>query len=154
MPSRRNTFRHYFGHHTFDWLIVQVSSCQTMCAWSSKYISPKRIFKYPLTNPHSQVLCGTLPISQIPSIPACIHYASCLLPLEQILQLAHPATQADAVPDKRTWRGERPLSQDTRPAGSRPWTAMDVLTSYADSKGWVTAKAGRPDTNRAGNACT
>jgi hypothetical protein len=33
------------------------------------------------------------------------------------------------------------------------WTAMDVLTAYADKKGWVTAKAGRPDVGRAGNAC-
>lgn len=32
------------------------------------------------------------------------------------------------------------------------WTAMDILTAYADSKGWVTAKAGRPDVHRAGNA--
>jgi hypothetical protein len=29
---------------------------------------------------------------------------------------------------------------------------MDILTAYADKKGWVTAKAGRPDVNRAGNA--
>jgi hypothetical protein len=29
---------------------------------------------------------------------------------------------------------------------------MDVLVAYANQKGWVTAKAGRPDTNRAGNA--
>lgn len=32
------------------------------------------------------------------------------------------------------------------------WTAMDIMTAYADRKGWVTAKAGRPDVNRAGNA--
>jgi hypothetical protein len=32
------------------------------------------------------------------------------------------------------------------------WTAMDVLTAYADKRGWVTAKAGRPDVGRAGNA--
>lgn len=31
---------------------------------------------------------------------------------------------------------------------------MDILTAYADKKGWVTAKAGRPDVNRAGNAST
>jgi len=33
---------------------------------------------------------------------------------------------------------------------------MDVLTAYAGAKNWVTAKAGRPDINRAGNAsgCT
>jgi len=29
---------------------------------------------------------------------------------------------------------------------------MDVLSAYATKKGWVTAKAGRPDANRAGNA--
>lgn len=29
---------------------------------------------------------------------------------------------------------------------------MDVLTAYADVKNWVTAKAARPDVNRAGNA--
>jgi hypothetical protein len=29
---------------------------------------------------------------------------------------------------------------------------MDVLTAYADKKGWVTAKAGRPDVGRAGNS--
>ena len=29
---------------------------------------------------------------------------------------------------------------------------MDILTAYADKKGWVTAKAGRPDVGRAGNA--
>ena len=29
---------------------------------------------------------------------------------------------------------------------------MDVLAAYAGKKGWVTAKAGRPDVNRAGNA--
>jgi hypothetical protein len=31
---------------------------------------------------------------------------------------------------------------------------MDILTAYAEKKGWVTAKAGRPDVNRAGNAST
>ncbi|KDQ29904.1 hypothetical protein PLEOSDRAFT_167693 [Pleurotus ostreatus PC15] len=31
------------------------------------------------------------------------------------------------------------------------WTALDILIAYAGSKGWVTAKAGRPDMNRAGN---
>lgn len=29
---------------------------------------------------------------------------------------------------------------------------MDILTAYANLKGWVTAKAGRPDIHRAGNA--
>jgi hypothetical protein len=29
---------------------------------------------------------------------------------------------------------------------------MDILTAFANYKGWVTAKAGRPDIHRAGNA--
>jgi hypothetical protein len=29
---------------------------------------------------------------------------------------------------------------------------MDILTAYAERNGWVTAKAGRPDVMRAGNA--
>ena len=29
---------------------------------------------------------------------------------------------------------------------------MDILVAFADIKGWVTAKAGRPDIHRAGNA--
>jgi 50S ribosome-binding GTPase len=151
VSCRRNTSRHYFGHHRFDLLIVQVLLCPTTCAWSSKYVLYKRPRPFS-DKPWVQVLCGILPISQIPSIPACIHYASRLLPLEQILRLTHPSNHTDDLPDKRTWRGERSLSQHTGPAGSRPWTAMDILTAYADSKGWVTAKAGRPDTNRAGNA--
>lgn len=32
------------------------------------------------------------------------------------------------------------------------WTGMDILTAYANYKGYTTAKAGRPDVNRAGNA--
>ncbi|KAF8573562.1 P-loop containing nucleoside triphosphate hydrolase protein [Ramaria rubella] len=99
-----------------------------------------------------QVLCGILPISQIPSIPSCLHYASRLLPLEQILHLSHPSDQADVPQDKRTWRGDRPVSRQTDNVGGINWTTMDLLTAYANSKGWVTAKAGRPDAHRAGNA--
>ncbi|KAF8514634.1 P-loop containing nucleoside triphosphate hydrolase protein [Hysterangium stoloniferum] len=97
-----------------------------------------------------QVLGGILPISQIPSIPSCIHYALCLLPLEQILHLTHPAETEALVEDKRTWRGNRTSKLETVDRGG--WTAMDVLVAYANQKGWVTAKAGRSDVNRAGNA--
>jgi hypothetical protein len=34
------------------------------------------------------------------------------------------------------------------------WTAMDILVAFASIRGWVTAKAGRPDIHRAGNAST
>ncbi|KAJ7446495.1 hypothetical protein B0H11DRAFT_2084984 [Mycena galericulata] len=100
-----------------------------------------------------QVLSGILPISRVSAIPSCIYHAAELLPLEKVYRLSHP-TQADAervgVEDKRTWRnGERPGGSQVK---EKPWTAMDVLIGYADAKGWVTAKAGRSDVHRAGNA--
>lgn len=101
-----------------------------------------------------QVLSGILPISKVSAIPACIHHALQLLPLERMFNLVHPTLSTPAAEDKRTWR--KPRTQD-QPGKLEPaWTAMDVLTAYADAKGWVTAKAGRPDVHRAGNAgaCT
>lgn len=97
-----------------------------------------------------QVLSGILPISRVSAVPACIHYAARLLPIERILKLAHPATQLAEPADKRTWRdGQRPEARKTKDIS---WTGMDILTAYADAKGWLTAKAGRQDINRAGNA--
>lgn len=98
-----------------------------------------------------QVLAGVLPISRVSAISACIHYAARLLPLEQVLRLQHPSINDPPTEDRRTWRdgterSGRPIAKDAE------WTAMDVLTAYAEKKGWVTAKAGRPDVNRAGNA--
>ena len=68
--------------------------------------------------------------------------------------LTHPALSTMAAEDKRTWREPRAQVQSEK---LEPvWTAMDVLIAYAGAKNWVTAKAGRPDVNRAGNAgmCT
>ncbi|KAG2022935.1 GTPase [Coprinopsis cinerea AmutBmut pab1-1] len=97
-----------------------------------------------------QVLSGILPISRVSAIPACIHYAAQLLPLERVLRLEHPSLSEPAAEDKRTWR------EGMRPSADKPekkrWTAMEILTAYANAKGWVTAKAGRPDVHRAGNA--
>lgn len=76
-----------------------------------------------------------------------------VLPLERILNLVHPLTKLERVEDKRTWRGERKTVDLSEPSKEPGWTAMDILTSYADAKGWITAKAGRPDVHRAGNAC-
>ncbi|RPD57034.1 P-loop containing nucleoside triphosphate hydrolase protein [Lentinus tigrinus ALCF2SS1-6] len=100
----------------------------------------------------TQVLSGILPISRVSAIPLCIYYAACLLPLEKILGLAHPSLASPPAADKRTWReGMRPHESQQQQKGP-VWTAMDILTAYANKKGWVTAKAGRPDVNRAGNA--
>jgi hypothetical protein len=98
-----------------------------------------------------QVLSGVLPISRVSAVLSCVHFASQVLPLEKILGLTHPSLSEPAPDDKRTWRdGTRPQAA----AGSKvpTWTAADILTAYANSNGWVTAKAGRPDIHRAGNA--
>lgn len=94
-----------------------------------------------------QVLAGVLPIAQVASIPSCVHHALLYLPLERIFGLDHPNAKIEEAEDKRTWR------QGTRVAKHIEiyWTALDVMTAYANLKGWVTAKAGRPDVNRAGN---
>lgn len=98
-----------------------------------------------------QVLASILPISQMASIPSCISFAASLLPLEEVFGLAEVKKDDDLVKDKRTWRTDAKRKGPTEAHGVR-WTAMDVLTAYADKKGWVTAKAGRSDVNRAGNA--
>ncbi|KAF8634956.1 hypothetical protein AX15_000682 [Amanita polypyramis BW_CC] len=96
-----------------------------------------------------QVLCGILPISRISAVPACIHFSGNVLPLERILSLNHPNASAGPVEDKRTWReGMRPLAGTSK---SEAWTGMDILIANANARGWVTAKAARPDIHRAGN---
>ncbi|KAF8445602.1 hypothetical protein L210DRAFT_3392554 [Boletus edulis BED1] len=100
-----------------------------------------------------QVLSGVLPISRISAVPFCIHQLARLLPLEQILELTHPSSSVSAASAMRTWRpGQRPLEQTNIQSKAPRWTASDIMTAYADKKGWVTAKAGRPDIHRAGNA--
>jgi hypothetical protein len=98
-----------------------------------------------------QVLSSILPIATISSIPSCIYHASLLLPLERIFKLTHPSLTATPAVDKRTWRGDRPTADSSTEKGTQ-WTAMDILMAYAEKNGWVTAKAGRPDIMRAGNA--
>lgn len=109
----------------------------------------------------TQVLSGILPISRVSAVSLCVYHAARLLPLEKIFGLEHPSLgEADARrEDKRTWRGERggggKEREEEREREAKEkgvvWTAMDVLVAFALKKGWVTAKAGRPDINRAGN---
>lgn len=95
-----------------------------------------------------QVLSGILPIAQIPAIPSTTYLALQYLPLEDILKLEHPGKREAIAEDKRTWRDGM-----WRKANAEfKWTAMDVLTAFAEKQNWITAKAGRPDVNRAGNA--
>ena len=72
------------------------------------------------------------------------------------MSLVHPSAKDPDQEDKRTWRAGTEMDKASRSLGSnvapRTWTAMDVMTAFATEKGWLTAKAGRPDVNRAGNA--
>lgn len=95
-------------------------------------------------------MAGVLPISQIASIPSCVQYVGERMPIEDILRLEHPNVQDTPAEDKRTWR--QGMERDSGPSAGKIWTAMDILTAFALNKGWRTAKAGRPDVNRAGNA--
>lgn len=103
------------------------------------------------------MLCGTLPISRVSAVPACISYAANLLPLEEIYNLKHPSTKEAPVEvdleHKRTWRANH-KPKELKHEQPAVWTATDILAAYADAKGWVTAQAGRPDVHRAGNAST
>jgi len=96
-----------------------------------------------------QVLSAILPISQISSIPSCIQHAARLMPLEKALGLAYHSADTPSVKDKRTWREGTAPAPSTR---GEQWTAMDIMTASSHKNGWVTAKAGRPDIHRAGNA--
>jgi hypothetical protein len=98
-----------------------------------------------------QVLSGIIPIARMPAISLCIFFAAQLLPLEDILGLVHPSVSSPPPEDKRTWREgiRRPQSSQ---AEEKTWTAMDLMIAYSKKRGWVTAKAGRPDISRAGNA--
>ncbi|KNZ77005.1 Guanine nucleotide-binding protein-like 1 [Termitomyces sp. J132] len=97
-----------------------------------------------------QALCGILPISCVSAVSSSIFLAAQRLPIEHIYGLEHPELLSTPVLDKRTWRdGVRSDSGGEKPL---VWTAMDVLVAYANEKKWFTAKAGRPDVHRAGNA--
>ncbi|CAE6472925.1 unnamed protein product [Rhizoctonia solani] len=100
-----------------------------------------------------QVLSNVLPIAQIPALPACIRYTGGIMPIEDIFGVDKSMLEAEEVAeDKRTWReGMRPIKQDPS-AEEHKWTALQVMSTYATKRGWMTAKAGRPDSMRAGNA--
>lgn len=87
------------------------------------------------------------------AIPLCIHHAAQLLPLEAVLGLTHPSLDEPAPEYKRTWRaGMQPHAEEKARLRAQTWTANDILTAYATKKGWITARVGRPDVKRAGNA--
>jgi hypothetical protein len=122
-----------------------------------------------------QAVSSILPISHIPALPAVLQLAGQLLPLERILQLDDLDEDAAVVEAKKTWRaGMRPADADDKPVKrEKIWSTGDIMEGWALQRGFrkwtarrdgshlgadwlclsllVTAKAGRPDVNRAGN---
>ncbi|CAE6412949.1 unnamed protein product [Rhizoctonia solani] len=101
-----------------------------------------------------QVLSNVLPIAQIPALPACIRYVGGIMPIEDIFGVDKSMLEVEEiVKDKRTWReGMRPPVKQDPSSEAHKWTALQVMSAYATKRGWITAKAGRPDSMRAGNA--
>ncbi|RXK41682.1 hypothetical protein M231_00917 [Tremella mesenterica] len=105
--------------------------------------------------PHElQALAGVLPIAQIPSLPSCIHFTASLLPLEDIFKLSLPDEESSEDPyaDKRTWRTPRLTEEKVEKVVKRKKvTAGTIMEAHALARGWLTARRGWPDTNRAAN---
>ncbi|WVQ70681.1 hypothetical protein IAR50_000203 [Cryptococcus sp. DSM 104548] len=100
-----------------------------------------------------QALAGIIPISQIPSLPSCLTFASSHLPIETIFRVPPPAAESDFLQTevKKTyrheWQAERArLREEER---RERWSVGGVLEGRAVDKGFMTAKGGRPDINRA-----
>lgn len=102
-------------------------------------------------------LTSVLPIAQIPSLPACIQFASRLLPLERVFRIPEPEQSVDELEAKKTWRGPHRIAAPAK----KGWTAGDLMDGRAADRGFselggsmqqltaVTAKSARPDANRA-----
>lgn len=73
-----------------------------------------------------QILMGTYPIAQVREPYTTVKYLAERLDLPRLLKIQHPE------------------NDDT-------WSAMDICTSWAKKKGFITGQAGRPDTYRAAN---
>ncbi|ODO10572.1 hypothetical protein I350_01169 [Cryptococcus amylolentus CBS 6273] len=100
-----------------------------------------------------QALAGIIPISQIPSLPSCLTFASSHLPIETIFKVPRPAPEDDSFQTevKKTyrheWQAERARKRDEE--RKHRWSVGGVLEERAIDKGFMTAKGGRPDINRA-----
>nr|ACZ80644.1 putative YlqF-like GTPase protein [Cryptococcus depauperatus] len=105
-----------------------------------------------------QALAGSMffiPIAQIPSLPSCILFASHHLPIEEIFRVPRPQLEdnADNYIEKRTFRDEfqKERARQREMEKENSWNIGGVLEARAIDKGYLTAKGGRPDINRAAN---
>ncbi|CED84549.1 Predicted GTP-binding protein MMR1 [Phaffia rhodozyma] len=97
-----------------------------------------------------QAISSILPISTIPALPSVIRLACQLMPLERVLGLKHEDEDKEKeMKDKKTWRpGSLVRGGRTK---EEVWTTGMIMEGWALERGFLTAKAGRPDFNRAGN---
>lgn len=80
-----------------------------------------------------------MPISQIPSLPACIHYAATLLPVETIFNVPNPQAIQDDFANKRTWRDPaKAEAVQAEKAKEVEWTAGGMIESKALDRGYCT----------------
>jgi len=80
-------------------------------------------------------LTTVLPISQIPSLPACMYQAGRILPLEHIFRVPAPAASDDndQYAAKKTWREAREtIVEETKAV----WTAGSVMEGRALDRGY------------------
>lgn len=75
-----------------------------------------------------QVLLGSFPIAQLRVPNASVKYLAERINLPGLLDVQHPAGR------------------------NQPWSAADVCEAWAYKRGFLTAKAGRPDVSRAANS--
>ncbi|EEC02232.1 GTP-binding protein mmr1, putative [Ixodes scapularis] len=82
-----------------------------------------------------QVLTGCFPVAQLREPYSAIEFLAKRLPVPSILKL------------------EPPESDSVGPAGDTyPWSAFELCEAWALQRGYLTAKAGRPDSYRAANS--
>lgn len=87
-----------------------------------------------------QILSGMYPISQVQEPYSVVGYLAARVPLVHLLQLVHPENREDSD-------GKGGMA-----AGEHPWSAWDLCDAWAHKRGFMTAKAGRPDVYRAANS--
>jgi hypothetical protein len=86
---------------------------------------------------------AVLPISQIPSIPACMFHTARILPLETILKLPTPNRWAEefaeheARESKKTYRAGLGGPAAERDRGYHAqWTTGDIMVGWAGHRGY------------------
>lgn len=70
-------------------------------------------------------------------MPACIHYASRLIPLENVFKVVRPEMEEeDPYASKKTWRGDRPVIKES----TEVWTAGAIMEGRALERGFCESR--------------